>query len=193
MSGAGCVVRCSDEADVEARHQETARRREGALSGAASRGFRFPSPKPRSKSPISTDSPASKSFARHLPAIARVLLGLMFLVFGLNGFLNFIPQPKDPIPEGAMAFAGAMMKTGYLFQLVKGTEVVVGALLLVNRFVPLALVILAPVLVNIVAFHVFLAPSGLGLLAVIVALDLYLAWAYRSAFRALLAARVAPG
>jgi len=142
---------------------------------------------------MSTDSPASKSFARHLPAIARVLLGLMFLVFGLNGFLNFIPQPKDPIPEGAMAFAGAMMKTGYLFQLVKGTEVVVGALLLVNRFVPLALVILAPVLVNIVAFHVFLAPSGLGLLAVIVALDLYLAWTYRSAFRAVLAARVIPG
>ena len=141
---------------------------------------------------MSTDSPALKSFARHYPTIARVLLGLMFFVFGLNGFLNFIPQPKDPIPEGAMAFAGAMMKTGYLFQLVKGTEVVAGALLLVNRFVPLSLVILAPVLVNIVAFHVFLAPSGLGMIAVILALELYLAWAYRSAFRAMLAARVTP-
>jgi uncharacterized membrane protein YphA (DoxX/SURF4 family) len=140
-----------------------------------------------------TNSPAPKSFSRHLPAIARVLLGLMFLVFGLNGFLNFIPQPKDPIPEGAMAFVGAMMKTGYLFQLVKGTEVVVGALLLLNRFVPLALAFLAPVIVNIVAFHAFLAPSGAVMTVVILGLELYLAWAYRSAFRGMLAARVTPG
>lgn len=140
-----------------------------------------------------TNSPAPKSLARHLPTIARVLLGLMFLVFGLNGFLNFIPQPKDPIPEGAMAFVGAMMKTGYLFQLVKGTEVVVGALLLLNRFVPLALAFLAPVIVNIVAFHAFLAPSGAAMTVVILGLELYLAWAYRSAFRGMLAARVTPG
>jgi uncharacterized membrane protein YphA (DoxX/SURF4 family) len=140
-----------------------------------------------------TESPAPRSWARHLPTIARVLLGLMFLVFGLNGFLNFIPPPKDGIPEAAMAFSVAMMKTGYLLQLVKGTEVLVGVLLLLNRFVPLALVILAPVLVNIAAFHAFLAPAGAGMIGVILALELYLAWAYRSAFRALLAARVTPG
>lgn len=120
-------------------------------------------------------------------------MGLMFVVFGLNGFLNFIPPPKDPIPEEAMAFAGAMMKTGYLLKLVKGTEVFVGVLLLLNRFVPLALVIIAPVIVNIVAFHAFLAPTGVVLGIVILALELYLAWAYRSAFRAMLVARATPG
>lgn len=141
-----------------------------------------------------TDStPPSGGFARRLPDIGRILLGLMFLVFGLNGFLNFIPQPKDPIPEGAMAFAGAMMKTGYLFQLVKGTEVLAAVLLLSNRFVPLALTLLAPVLVNIVAFHVFLAPATVAPAIVILALELYLAWAYRSAFREMLAAKVRPG
>ncbi len=131
---------------------------------------------------------------KHLPTIARVLLGLMFFVFGLNGFLNFIPPPKEGIPEGAMAFSVAMMKTGYLMQLVKGTEVFVGLLLLLNRFVPLALTILAPVLVNIVAFHIFLAPapSGMVMAGIIVALELYLAWSYRDVFRPMLAARVSP-
>jgi hypothetical protein len=85
-----------------------------------------------------------------------------------------------------------MMKTGYLFQLIKGTEVLVGALLLLNRFVPLALTILAPVIVNIVAVHAFLAPSGVGMAIVILALELYLAWAYRAAFRPMLAARATP-
>jgi hypothetical protein len=85
------------------------------------------------------------------------------------------------------------MNTGYLFQLVKGTEVLMGALLLLNRFVPLALAILAPVIVNIVAVHVLLAPSGAAMAIVILALEVYLAWSYRGAFRAMLAARVTPG
>ena len=116
----------------------------------------------------SASSSAPKAgFARHLPTIARVLLGLIFFVFGLNGFLNFIPQPpKESMPAGLVAFSEAMMKTGYLFQLIKGTEVLVGALLLLNRFVPLALTILAPVIVNIVAIHAFLAPSGVGMAVV---------------------------
>lgn len=133
-------------------------------------------------------------FSRHLPTIARVLLGLMFFAFGLNGFLNFIPPPPpESMPAALVAFSEAMMKTGYLLQLVKGTEVLVGALLLLNRFVPLALTILAPVIVNIVAVHVFLAPSGMGMAMVILGLELYLAWSYRSAFRAMLGARVLPG
>ena len=137
-------------------------------------------------------APRTKSFARHFPTAARILLGLMFFVFGLNGFLFFIPPPKAPMPEGAMAFAGALMKTGYLFQLLKGTEVLVGALLLVNRFVPLALALIAPVIVNIFAYHAFLAPSGVGMAGVIVALEIYLAWAYRAAFRPMLAMRASP-
>ncbi len=129
---------------------------------------------------------------KHLPTIARVLLGLMFFVFGLNGFLNFIPPPKDGIPEGAMALSVAMMKSGYLMPFVKGTEVIVGLLLLINRFVPLALAVLAPIILNIVAFHLFLAPSGLVMTIVIAALELYLAWTYRAVYRPMLAARVSP-
>jgi uncharacterized membrane protein YphA (DoxX/SURF4 family) len=134
----------------------------------------------------------TKSFARHLPTIARILMGLAFTVFGLNGFLNFIPQPKTPMPEGAAAFAGAMMKTGYLFQLVAGTQLLVGVLLLVNRFVPLALVLIMPVLVNIIAFHIFLQPSGIVPGSILMALELYLAWAYRAYYRSVLVARAKP-
>ena len=129
---------------------------------------------------------------KHLPTIARVLLGLMFFVFGLNGFLNFIPPPKDGVPPALMDFSMAMMKTGYLFQLVKGTETLVGLLLLLNRFVPLALVLIMPVIVNIVAVHAFLAPSGLPTAIVILGLELYLAWSYRAAYRPLLTARATP-
>jgi uncharacterized membrane protein YphA (DoxX/SURF4 family) len=118
---------------------------------------------------------------------ARVLLGLIFLVFGLNGFLHFLPQP--PMSGPPAEFAGALMATGYMFPLLKGTEVICGALLLAGRFVPLALTVLAPIIVNIVAFHAFLAPSGLPLALVVVALELFLAWSYRSAYRALLRAR----
>jgi len=116
----------------------------------------------------------------------------MFFVFGLNGFLHFIPQPKTPMPEAAVAFSGALMNTGYMFQMISGTQLIVGTLLLLNIFVPLALALIAPVIVNIIAFHIFLAPSGFapGLVALI--LELYLAWAYRKAFRPMLAMRVRP-
>jgi uncharacterized membrane protein YphA (DoxX/SURF4 family) len=131
----------------------------------------------------------ARRIARYLPAVGRILLGLVFTVFGLDGFLHFIPQPTGPLPEGAMAFGMAMMKTGYLFQLLKGTEVLGGILLLSNRFVPLALTILAPVIVNIVAFHVFLEPEGLPLALVILAIEIGLAWRYRAAFRPMLVGR----
>jgi uncharacterized membrane protein YphA (DoxX/SURF4 family) len=144
--------------------------------------------------PASASARPSPGFSRHLPTIARVLLGLMFFVFGLNGFLNFIPPPPpESMPAALAAFSEAMMKTGYLLQLVKGTEVLVGVLLLLNRFVPLALALIAPVIVNIVAVHLFLAPSGIGMAIVILGLELYLAWSYRSAFRGMLGARVLPG
>jgi uncharacterized membrane protein YphA (DoxX/SURF4 family) len=132
------------------------------------------------------------SIARHVPTAARYALGAAFFVFGLNGFLNFIPPPTEPMPEGAVAFGMALMKSGYLFQLIKGTEVLAGFLLLANRFVPLALVLLAPVLVNIVAFHLWLLPSGIGLSLVLFGLELYLAWTYRRVYAPLLQARTAP-
>jgi uncharacterized membrane protein YphA (DoxX/SURF4 family) len=134
-----------------------------------------------------------KSFARHLPTLARIMMGLAFLVFGLNGFLHFIPEPKTPMPEGAGAFAGALMKTGYMFPLIMGIQLLVGVLLLLNRFVPLALVLIMPILVNIIAFHVFLQPAGFVPGAVLMALELYLAWVYRKAYCPMLEMRVTPG
>jgi len=90
------------------------------------------------RSPLNNSSTPSK-FTRRARTTGRVLLGLVFLVCGLNGFLNFLPQPTGPIPEGALALGGALMKAGYMFPLIKGTEVLAGVLLLANVFVPLAL------------------------------------------------------
>jgi uncharacterized membrane protein YphA (DoxX/SURF4 family) len=139
----------------------------------------------------SSSAPPAKSFTRFFPVIARILLGFVFFAGGLAYFL--LPPPDSPMPEGATAFMGAMMKTGYLMQLLKVTETLAGALLLLNRFVPLALAMLAPVIVNITAFLAFLMPSGVILAVVLVAIELYLAWSYRSAFRPMLASRVSPG
>ncbi|HZU83802.1 MAG TPA: DoxX family protein, partial [Polyangiaceae bacterium] len=96
---------------------------------------------------------------------ARVLLGLVFFVFGLNKFLHFIPM--SPMPGPAGDFFIALAGTGYFLPLLAATETIAGAALLARRFVPLALTVLAPIVVNIVAFHVFLAPSGLPLAVVI--------------------------
>ncbi len=138
-----------------------------------------------------TTEATSTSPVRVLPGIARILLGLIFFVFGLNGFLQFLPQPKE-MPEAATSFFMAMVKTGYLIPLLFGTQTLVGALLLLNRFVPLALALIAPVILNIVLFHVAVVPSGLPLAIVVLALELYLAWSYRGAFRSMLAFRAKP-
>src|SRR5580658_6571699 len=91
--------------------------------------------------------------------IARVLLGLTFVVFGLNGFLNFIPQ--QPLPAGpALQFILALAATHYV-HVVFAIQLIAGILFLVNRFVPLALTLIAPVIVNILLFHGFMAPSGI--------------------------------
>jgi len=100
--------------------------------------------------------------------VARILLGLIFVVFGLNGFLYFLPM--GPMPSGlAGQFIGALVQSHYQL-VVAGLQVVGGALLLVNRYVPLALVILGPVIVNIFLFHAFMAPSGLPLAIVVIIL-----------------------
>lgn len=112
--------------------------------------------------------------------VARILLGLSFFVFGLNGFLHFLPQPPMQGPPGALV--GALVASGYLMTLVKGTEVLGGLLLLGGRQVPLALTLLAPIIVNILTFHVFLAPAGMALPLVLTALEIAVAWAWRDAF-----------
>lgn len=99
--------------------------------------------------------------------ISRLLLGLTFVVFGLNGFLNFIHMPP---PTGVAAqFFGAIFVSHY-YVVIFGIQVIGGLLLLLNRFVPLALVILAPVIVNIFFFHTLMAPAGLPLAIVVVLL-----------------------
>jgi len=115
--------------------------------------------------------------------IPRILLGL---VFGVMPWLAILHKaPDQPMPPEALAFVGALMKSGYMMPLVWGTEIVAGVLILVGVFVPFALVLLAPVLVNIMLFHAFLAPSGNVLAIVLCLLALIVAWQHRRAFDSL--------
>jgi putative oxidoreductase len=115
--------------------------------------------------------------------IARFLLGLIFLVFGLNGFLHFIPAP--PPPSGAAGqFVGALVASNYLV-VVFLLQFVSAVLLLINRWVPLALALLAPIIVNILLFHVLMAPSGLALAIVVTVLWIVVFLNVRSAFSGL--------
>jgi putative oxidoreductase len=109
--------------------------------------------------------------------IARLLLGLIFLVFGLNGFLHFIPMPP---PKGlaAQQFGGAIF-TSHYWVVIFGIQVIGGVLLLVNKFLPLAIVVLGPVIVNIFFFHVLMAPEGVPLAIVVVVLWVILAVRYK--------------
>lgn len=122
-----------------------------------------------------------------LVTATRIALGLIFFVFGLDGFLHFVPQPA-PSGNAATFFAG-LMATGYFLPLLKGVELLAGLALLTNRFVPLALAVLAPIVVNIVALHLFLAPAGLPMAAAVLAAEVTLAWAHRAAFAPMLQAR----
>ncbi len=125
---------------------------------------------------------------KHSKTVLRIILGLIYFVFGLNGFLQFIPAPPN-MPEAASAFAGAMAGTGYMFPLVKGTEVLGGLALLSGFYVPLFLVILAPITINIVLFHAFLAPEGMYIQVAMLAIHLALGWFYRSSYSELLKAK----
>ena len=112
--------------------------------------------------------------------IARVLLGLVFVVFGLNGFLNFLSL--GPMPTGlAGQFMGALFVSHY-YWVIAALQVVGGVLLLVNRFVPLALVLLGPVIVNILCYHVFLNHAGAPPAIVVTVLWLIVFYANRQHF-----------
>jgi putative oxidoreductase len=112
--------------------------------------------------------------------IARYLMGLIFLVFGSNIFFHFIPAP--PIPPGPMAnFSSALLDSHYIY-VVGLFQVVPAILLLINRYIPLALALLAPVIVNIVSTHIFLSPSGLPLAALVTILWALIFLRVRSSF-----------
>ena len=121
---------------------------------------------------------------KHLPTIARILLGLMFVFGGVTGLFQLVEQPE--VGEEAAAFMGAIMDSGYLWPVIKVTEIVCGVLLILGMFVPLALVVLAPVALNILLFHVFLEPSGLPIGLFLLVLGLYLAHQHRESFSAVL-------
>jgi putative oxidoreductase len=115
--------------------------------------------------------------------IARILLGLVFVVFGLNIFFQFLHQP--PPPSGpAGDFAKALFVSHYLYA-VGALQVIGGALLLAGRFVPLGLTLLGPVIVNILLFHILLNPTGLPIAIVVALLALVVLWYHRAAFAGL--------
>ena len=114
--------------------------------------------------------------------IARVLLGLLFIFFGSNGFLNFIPMPPMTGPGGE--FINSMNVTGYL-TVIAALQLIGGALLLVSRYVSLGLTLLGPVIVNIGLFHIFMDRSGLAMAGLVSALSLFLLWRYRADFPAI--------
>jgi putative oxidoreductase len=122
-----------------------------------------------------------------LTHISRFLLGFVFLVFGLNGFLHFIPMPP---PSGvAGQFIGAMFVSNYLL-VVSGLQVISGALLLINRYVPIALTILGPIIVNILLFHSLMNPAGIGLALFVTILWAFVFASVRSAFAGIFEGRV---
>jgi putative oxidoreductase len=120
--------------------------------------------------------------------IARLLMGLLFLVFGLNRFLNFIPIAPMP-PGAAEQFFGALISTHYIY-FIAVIQIVSAVLLLINRYVPLGLTLLAPVLVNIDIFHFLMEPSGIPTACVLTVFWLLVAYRVRSAFAGLFQARM---
>jgi putative oxidoreductase len=118
-----------------------------------------------------------------LVLIARILLGLVFLVFGLNGFLMFLPM--GPMPSGlAGQFVTALLQSHYVL-VVSALQIAGGALLLVNRYVPLGLTILGPIIVNIFLYHLLLFHRGVGIAIVVAILWGIVAFYHRRAFAGL--------
>jgi putative oxidoreductase len=153
----------------ERRYDELRRKRNGYSVG-----------KIRIQPPLPTRYIEPMKYAIH---ITRILLGLVFVVFGSNAFLKFMPVP--PLQGEAGAFIGALLHSGYIY-VVAGLQVVGGlCLLIASRFVPLGLTLLGPVIVNIMLYHLFLEPSGLIMGGVISILALFLLWIYRYKFPAI--------
>ena len=119
--------------------------------------------------------------------IARYLLGVIFLIFGLNGFLHFIPQPP---PTGVALQFFIAVSVSHFMAAIFGVQILGGVLLLLNRYVPLALALLAAVIFNIVVFHITMAPSGLPLALFVTVLWLLATVNVRPAFKGILLQRI---
>jgi uncharacterized membrane protein YphA (DoxX/SURF4 family) len=121
-----------------------------------------------------------KTWSRIAPIALRILLGFVFTAAGAIGLFQLAPTPRHAGVAGL--FAGGLAAAGYFFPLLKATELVAGLLLLSGRFVPLALTVLAPIVLNIAAFHFLLEPEGAPVAAFLVLAEGGLAWFHRDAF-----------
>jgi len=125
---------------------------------------------------------------RIVTMVSRLLLGALMVFAGANHMFNFLP--KQPLPPGvAGQFLGAMIATGFL-AFVGACEVIAGLLLLINRFVPLGLTVLGPIILNIIVLDLLIAPKALPVAAVITILWILVAWTVRSVFLPFLRQRV---
>lgn len=115
---------------------------------------------------------------------ARFIFGAAFLIFGLNGFLHFMPTP--PVTTEARALLSALAKTGYFFPMIKLIQISVGLLLITNTFAPLATVVITPVLIGITTIHLFLNPEGLPLMIALHSLHGFLAYGYKTYYSSVL-------
>lgn len=114
----------------------------------------------------------------------RIIYGLLWVVFGVNFFLQFLPNP--PPPESMVKIMEGFLATGYLLKLAKMIEITVGICLVFNVFVPLALILIAPITVNILMIHLFVEPSGLPIAIFMIGVNIFLASRYGSYYKPLL-------
>lgn len=129
-------------------------------------------------------------FHKYAVTAARILFGINFLINGLNPFVGFYELPA-PTPE-AGALAGALAASGYLFTVVKIVEIMVGVLLLANRFVPLALIVIFPISLNIFMFDTILEPAAAPIGIFVILLNVYLCFAYVEYYKPFLTPKAIP-
>jgi hypothetical protein len=113
--------------------------------------------------------------------ILSIIYGLFLLIFGLNGFLNFFPLPE--MTEEAGTFAGSLAQTGYIFPIVGALQVIVGILLTINKFRPLALIVIFPIMLNAFLLHLFLDPAGIAGSLVAIILNVFLFITYKESYK----------
>jgi len=120
--------------------------------------------------------------------IARLLLGLIFVVFGLNFFFQFLHMAQPPMTDKAQAFSGGLFGSGYFFQYMKVIEITSGFFLLINRFTALFVLVLLPISLNIFLFHAILAPAGVPVGSAVIILQVFLLFAYRKYYTSIFTA-----
>jgi len=118
---------------------------------------------------------------------ARIVLAIIYLVYGTNYFLHFFPSSLPPGKAGD--FMGGLRQSGYLFEYMKAMQIIGAVLLFINRWAVMTTIVLFPISLNIFLFHVFLQLNGLGTAVILIAANLFLLYAYRPHYRVLLAKR----